>query len=240
MTVVAARFTTKAEGVARALRDDILSGALRPGTQLQQEDIARQLGVSPTPVREAFAILETEGFVNREPHRGATVAQRTYRDVEDIHEVRGAIEVRAAARAAETIDERGIVELTALLAEAGAATRNGDTESLRHSNVRFHHALVTAAGSRIFSELCEQLIALSLAYVPLEPQHLLKNHRDHVSILAALKRRDREGVIAIMQRHVEQNHRLLKRHNARAVAERPASSGTRRNPNDGDLPKVHA
>ena len=224
MSIVAPRFTTKTNGVVKALRDQILSGALKPGAQLQQDDVARQMGVSATPVREAFGILEAEGFVHRQPHHGATVAHRTYQDVEDVYEIRAALEVLTAGRAAQVIDDAAIAHLNAVLIEANAALNDGDTEALRQANLRFHRALFTAAKSETFADLSEQLIAQSLLYVPLGPQHVMKNYRDHVAIVAALRKRDREAVKTIMERHMAENARLLRKHHRETLTAEAAAS----------------
>src|SRR5688500_15710836 len=88
-------FSTKMEAVADSIRRRILDGKLPPGMQLMQEQVAQELGVSPTPVREAFGVLEAEGLIERRPHRGVVVAERDPQGVAEAFEFRSAVEVLA-------------------------------------------------------------------------------------------------------------------------------------------------
>ena len=80
-------------------REKILGGELRPGSWLKEQEVAAQLGISRTPVREAIARLELEGFVNRSPRRGAIVCQLELDEIDEIYEIRAALEHLVAKRA---------------------------------------------------------------------------------------------------------------------------------------------
>src|SRR5690348_4351298 len=86
---------TVAEQVATALREEITTGQLAAGTRLRQNEIAQRFGVSSTPVREAFGLLQSEGLVQIDPHRGVTVFLPSIQDLIEHYEIRIALEVLA-------------------------------------------------------------------------------------------------------------------------------------------------
>ena len=93
------RRKTTAETVSELIRSEIQRGVLQPGTRLRQNDVAARFGVSTTPVREAFALLQADGLVRIDPHRGAIVFHPTAEDLTESYEIRGALEVLAITKA---------------------------------------------------------------------------------------------------------------------------------------------
>ena len=92
-------------GAADLIRQAIVEGRVLPGERLKEEELAQQLGISRTPVREALLILQTEGLVEASPNRGATVRSYELPDLEDMYELRALLEGNAALRAATRIDD---------------------------------------------------------------------------------------------------------------------------------------
>src|SRR5574344_2068817 len=105
------------EVVCETLREAIISGVLRPGERLMEIQLAEELGVSRTPVREAIRKLELEGFVIMIPRRGTYVANLSIKDINDVYEIRISLDVLAAGLAAERIEPEEIAELNRLLLE---------------------------------------------------------------------------------------------------------------------------
>src|SRR5438132_4484728 len=130
------------------IRDAIVDGRLEPGRRLKEEELARELGISRTPVREALLVLQSEGLVAAEPNRGATVRSHDAEDLDDLYQLRALLEGYAARRAAARISEEALAGLRAscerfaALVDAGAELR----DVVRENNV-FHSAILDAAGS---------------------------------------------------------------------------------------------
>jgi DNA-binding GntR family transcriptional regulator len=99
------------EIVLEALREAIVSGVLEPGERLMEIQLAEEMGVSRTPVREAIRKLELEGFVVMIPRKGAYVAGVSHKDVQDVFEIRRALEVLAAGLAAEKATDEEIEQM---------------------------------------------------------------------------------------------------------------------------------
>ena len=118
------------ELVFEAIREAIVDGTLEPGERLMEAQLAEDLGVSRTPVREAIRQLELAGFVVMIPRRGAYVADISIKDVADVFEIRGALEALAASLAAERASEEEIEQLERLLVEIGKSVEERDVELL--------------------------------------------------------------------------------------------------------------
>src|SRR5579863_514155 len=108
---------TIAEQVAAALREEIATGQLAAGTRLRQVEIAQRFGVSTTPVREAFGLLQSDGLVQIDTHRGVTVFLPTIQDLIEHYEIRMALEMLAAEKAAEHFQAQDAPPLVAILDE---------------------------------------------------------------------------------------------------------------------------
>ena len=149
------------EVVAEALRDAIKSGTLAPGQRLMEIQLAEELGVSRTPVREAIRKLELEGYVVMMPRRGTYVASLSIRDVNDVFEIRTALDSLACALAAERITENELESLQRLLVAIGGHIEAGDMEKIVETDMRFHDLLYQASRNTrlvgIISNLREQL-----------------------------------------------------------------------------------
>lgn len=200
---------TKRDSVAEVLRREILSNRLRPGTQLRQEAIAERLGVSPTPVREAFRLLEAEGYVQARAHRGVVVVQRKYDDMIDAYEVRLALESLAVRRLAQP-RPNVMEELRKIVAAGSKAMHAGDTDAFRRASVRFHERFIAAADSPILAQLNDRLVAFWF-FFPQDPSRMARAHREHVSLLEAIERHDVDAALKVLRGHLEANIDLLRR-----------------------------
>lgn len=121
------------ERVLAGLRQEIISGTLRPGDRLVERELADRFGVSRVPVREAIRALVTEGFVHFETPRRALVRRLTRDDVRELFELREALEVYAAGLAAARATPEDLAETEKLLASAAAATEAGTPRRSRTS-----------------------------------------------------------------------------------------------------------
>lgn len=225
-------YTTKQDLVVSLLRQAIVSGVLAPGQHLRQEEVARQLDLSWTPVREAFRLLEAEGWLTIERHRGAIVSPLSLQDFEDIYLLRLANEPLAARLSAEQVDEPTLAAMGALCERMDRLdlTRTEDRLMLLQLEREFHGTQYRAAGRRRLYDVvmslrdaAERYLRASFA-LPDEPSH----HRQvHEELLAACRRRDGAAAERIMRRALE---RVLNRTRPLLAARLDAGNGARPNP----------
>lgn len=131
--------------VCDAVRDQIMNGEHPPGSRLVEDRLAAGLGVSRNPVREALRVLQAEGFVEMIPRKGAVVASLSDREVEEIFEVRSALEALAARLAARKSGHADEAALKGVLAETRRAVRRSERAKLAVLNTQFHELVVSIA-----------------------------------------------------------------------------------------------
>ncbi|OPF75361.1 GntR family transcriptional regulator [Streptomyces antioxidans] len=146
-----------AHAVCAAIRDDIVSGAYRPGSRLTEELLARRYGVSRVPVREALRTLESEGFVTTRRHAGACVAQPSESEAADLLDIRALLEPLGAARAAQRRTEAHLKVLRGLVRLGRERAQGGQLGELRPLGDWFHETLAQASGSPSMAALLVQL-----------------------------------------------------------------------------------
>jgi DNA-binding GntR family transcriptional regulator len=193
------RILTKTDGVAESLRAQILRGTFSPGTPLRQQDVAARLGVSSTPVREAFGILMAEGFLERRPHRGAVVVGPP-RDINDVYEIQGLIEGLAVRRLIQRNDRRVIEELTGLVTASGALA-TPDVHRFRILASDFHQAIVDGARSEALAEIHAILARRTIFTTPLDKAGMRQVQRHHEALLEAIGRRATKRAVAVIAEH---------------------------------------
>jgi DNA-binding GntR family transcriptional regulator len=130
--------TTVEHQIAEVLREKIIVGSIARGQQLKQAEIAKMLGVSITPVREALRLLEAQGYVVVRAHRGAVVSPFIIEGAEELYQLRLALETRLAREAAERMTPTDLNVLKALNHDLLAAVRSHTRSSLQEKNFRFH------------------------------------------------------------------------------------------------------
>jgi DNA-binding GntR family transcriptional regulator len=192
-------FQSKSDAVTAALREAIFTGELEAGTPLRQREIAAQFGVSPTPVREALWRLESEGLLDYDLHRGATVVQGSFGPSEENYRIRAALESLAARLAAERISDEDLEDLTELH-EAIASRRSKDPE-VTELNRRFHFRIYEAARSTMLLALL-RLLWRSFPDGPQVVRPLSESVSQHEALLEALRARDPDAAERITREHI--------------------------------------
>ncbi len=192
--------------VFQTLRQAILRGELKPGERLMEIHLAQKLGVSRTPVREAIRKLELEGLVLMIPRKGAVVAEITITDLEDVLEVRMALEELAVKSACRRVTQEQLEELRHL-AENFKKTLNGDDiGACALADVAFHDMIYAATGNnrlvQILNNLREQMYRYRMEYLKDRQAHSLLVE-EHEEILRALEAGDEEAAQDVTSRHVE-------------------------------------
>jgi DNA-binding GntR family transcriptional regulator len=211
------------------IREAIIDGRLPPGERLKEEELARELGISRTPVREALLLLQADGLVKTTPNRGATVRAHTAEDLDDLYQLRALLEGYAARRAAQAITDSAVAELQASCERfAELCEEDTDLPDLRDlvsENLFFHNTILKAAGSPRLSSMVRMVIELPLvykSYIWYSPDQTRMSVHYHRQIANALAARDWERAELLMKEHVFEARDLLVEH-VRAVEELPGT-----------------
>lgn len=201
------------EHVATVIREAIMAGELRGGFFVRTEQLAAQLEISATPVREALMLLHSEGVVRWEPRRGFRVVPVTRRDVIDLFEVAAFISGELAARAAPVISDADKTRLHQLQAELADASQRGEPDEVFGINHQVHRIInLPGLSNRLASQL-----RTALQYVPRHsygqvPGWVDASVHDHAAIFAALDAGDPEGARTAMTEHMRHIGELLAKH----------------------------
>ena len=213
---------TKRDAVAATLRQEISTGQLTPGTRLLQHEVAARLGVSPTPVREAFTVLAHEGFIEWDNYRGVTVARESHDEMalDDLYELRAALEVLAVRRGASRVDEAAIRFLEEAERDGIEGDRAGDVERWRLASTRFHAGLVQIARSDLLNQVMELILKRSLFFPTALRSRVV---REHQLIIDALKAGDAERAVELVAEHAQWNTAAARRVFDSSVRHQPRS-----------------
>jgi DNA-binding GntR family transcriptional regulator len=183
----------------------ILRFDLKPGTRLLVSDLARALQMSQTPVREALSMLEKERLIERQPQKGYRVCTLSLQEVEDLYDLRIALEVLAVRQAARRMTPGDRKRLTATLNEFGRLLRSGRKKPVLERGQDFHMIVLEASGNRSLAEagrtVLDRIWVIQNINL-LTADHLADAHPEHVAILAAMKRGDGESAAALMRKHL--------------------------------------
>ncbi|GAB7142503.1 GntR family transcriptional regulator [Mycobacterium riyadhense] len=191
------------EDVARFVRSRIFDGTYAAGKYIRLDQLAAELGISVTPVREALFALRAEGLVAQQPRRGFVVLPLTERDLADVANVQAHVGGELAARAAINISDAQLRELADIQAQLEKAYAADDDERAVRLNHAFHRAINIAADSPKLAQLMSQItryapesVFPSIAHWPSQAV------KDHRRVLAALKKRDDKLARAAMSEHL--------------------------------------
>lgn len=198
---VARRTTT--EMVAEKLRAEIHRGALLPGIRLRQAEVASRYGVSTTPVREAFVLLQADGLIQIDPHRGAVVFRPSVDDLRESYEIRIALESLAVAKAIDKLRPARLRELEELAAEMRGTT---DARRWVELNDRFHMRLYTASGMDRLCALISSLRDASSAYMQMRAASHPRDKQadvEHALILDAVRAGDTGAAQRLVKLHLQ-------------------------------------
>lgn len=201
--------------VAETLRQQLAGGALKPGDRLIEMRIARQMGVSQTPVREALRLLEREGLVEHRPRRGVYVTRLSAHDIDEIYSLRCALESLAIRRAMRSMTAVDLTGIEGIVAAMEAAARDGDADGLVALASRFHEAICALSRHGRLLSMWRSIVAqtrhvsttaghLYVAHLPTEAAY----HRD---VLNAMRTGDPDAAERAIQEHFHQaGHQFLR------------------------------
>lgn len=199
--------------VFHTLREAILKGEIKPGERLMELQLASKLGVSRTPIREAIRMLELEGLAVTTPRKGAEVAKMTEKDMEDVLQIRKALDELAVGLACDNIVESQLEKLFVALKNFEESTRSGDVKQIAQADVEFHDVIYQAADNpklmNMLNNLREQIYRYRVEYLKNKSSYprLIEEHKE---IYEGLKRGDKQAVVEIVSHHVENQEIVVK------------------------------
>jgi DNA-binding GntR family transcriptional regulator len=191
--------------VFNTLREAILRGDLKPGERLMELQLAAKLGVSRTPIREAIRMLEQEGLAVTVPRKGAEVAGMSLKDMEDVLEIREALDELAVKLAIEKISPEQLARLREVKRDFEMNTKSGDVRKIAESDVRFHDIIYEAADNpklvSLLSNLRQQAYRYRVEYLK-DAGNYPVLIREHEAIVEAIETKDYQKATQAMHEHV--------------------------------------
>lgn len=197
--------TTYADEVTAAIRDAIVRGTYEPGRRLSEPELARELGVSRTPVREAVHDLEKEGLLQRTPGRGISVVRISHEDVEELYTIKSVLEGVAVRLACQRASDRDIERLSRFISEMETLAKGEDIGAYARVSRDFHASLIRAARSPRLADLyriVDAPIQRLRVYALAQPGRPHDSVREHRAILDAIARRDARAAESLIREHV--------------------------------------
>jgi DNA-binding GntR family transcriptional regulator len=200
------------EVVYEALREAIIRNRFKPGERLMETELADEMVVSRTPVREAVRKLEAEGYVVMIPRKGTYVAALSIQDVNDVFEIRAALEAMAAAQAAVRAGKEEIAAIREYIEAEAVLWESAELEKTVESDIQFHSLLYRASKNKriesLINDLREQTHRLrsSTLSTPGRLKFALDEHR---KILAAIEARDSQAAQAAALAHIERSREVM-------------------------------
>ncbi|MEO6207439.1 MAG: GntR family transcriptional regulator [Candidatus Limnocylindrales bacterium] len=195
-----------ADQVKERLLEDILTGKHPPDSRIVETAIARSLGTSQAPVREALRGLEALGVVEITPFRGARVRRPSRREIIEAYAVRASLEVLGARLAVPRLTDADLATLTGLLAAMRSASDDEDGHTVAEADARFHARILELADNHTLLRVWGALEPLSRTYLTVigPGADLHWSAELHAPILEALERRDVDAVVAALERHFDE------------------------------------
>ena len=199
--------------VFNTLRKAILRGELKPGERLMEIQLANKLGVSRTPIREAIRKLELEGLVLMIPRKGAEVAQITEKNMQDVLEVRKALEELSVQLACERITPEQVEEMKMAAEDFRKVLKSGDVTKIAEADVQFHDIIFAATNNQrlitLLNNLREQMYRYRVEYLknPSNHEQLL---REHEAIYRGIMEKDKDVVTEMIRKHISNQVDVVK------------------------------
>ncbi len=190
--------------IAESIKTAIIKGQFKPGERISEGDLASSMGISRTPLREAFRKLENEGFIEIIPRKGAVVTGIDPEEVYNLYEIKSTLEGLAARLACDGIRKKDIEKLEKINAELTELICGKDLETFYRAHTRFHEVFVKLSGNRkliqMISNLNDHFKRFGIVTLTLPGQYE-KAIRQHQGIIAAFAESDK----ALVEKRVREN-----------------------------------
>ncbi|MGN7861257.1 GntR family transcriptional regulator [Microbacterium sp. 22303] len=200
----------KRDVIVHELRARILSGDLPRGSRMRQDELARKFDASITPVREALRLLEAEGLLESEPHRGVRVAAVDLEKVKAIYVVRRLTEAYAMRRAVSRLSPRDIAQAHTLLDRMEQLRLAGNLEGFRRDNKAFHFLFYDRSGLPALSDQIEAMWqSFPWDLMLTTEERTAQSHSEHLAILAAVEAQDADAAARECETHIMHTYQSI-------------------------------
>ncbi len=192
--------------IAETIRNAIVEGKIKPGERLMEPEVAKLLGVSRTPLREAFLQLESEGFMVVTPRKGAVVSELSVKDAEDTYIIKSELEALAAKLSVLNADNNLIIQLENLnnLMQKTTDENKKDYKQFLTFNAEFHKILTEACGNekliRYINLLRKQTLRYNFIYLSIL-SHFNQSIEEHKEIIEAIRLKNVSAVEQLVRNH---------------------------------------
>lgn len=206
--------TTLSEMAHQAIRRNIITGSLAPGSKLVVASLAKALKLSATPINEALAALEREGLVTNLPHRGYFVWSVTAENIEEIYSIREAFELLAIRKFTKTADPKTVDRLGTLLKQTGQALRANDLTKFSDLDFEFHRVIWSTLNNSLatrIGDLIDGQIRLLVATTARAPGRFRGAFEEHREIFEAIESGDPVRAESTMRKHIRSAKTALER-----------------------------
>lgn len=209
---------TLRERVLIAVREQILSGKLKLGQRLVERDLAQELGVSRTPVRECFPVLEQQGLLQVSPGLGVIVRQISPHEVRESLQVRSALDAMAIRKAASSCTEEDLALLASMLELHELAVQSGNEERMAKADSNFHTSIYQAARNSVLCNVRDSFALYESFYFNTDfynytPRAFKLSLKRHRAMVTAIKKRDPDKAEEASRLHLQDTLELLKKRN---------------------------
>jgi len=219
MTLNTLEFSRMGDLAYQALRDAVLSGEMKPGARLNQDELAKRLGVSRAPIRDALNRLEAEGLVKTLSRAGGVVvAETSEQEMVSIYELRALLDSASTRLACERMSEDELQRLSAIVAETERVTLANDLTAIVQAHAQFHYLIYAACGNPELMRVAQNLWDRSYRYRVLalsNTENAQRGLAQHLAILNALQARDLGRAVALAEEHDQSSIRHLRSRVAR-------------------------
>jgi DNA-binding GntR family transcriptional regulator len=217
------------QSVYESMVDLVVAGTLAPGQHLVETELARMLGVSRQPVREALHRLQAEGWVDLRPNQGAFVHVPTEHEVDQLLDVRELLEAETARLAALAATPDGVARLRAIRHDGEAAAQSGEVDSAVAANNLFHATVAAMAGNQVLADLVEIVGRRVRWYYRLvAPARGQQSWTEHQALIDAIEAGDGEQAAKVARKHTERTRTAYHRPPAAGPAQPAATAAGRR------------
>ena len=203
---------TLSEQAYAIIKDEIITNQIKPGDLLTEEQLSERLSISRTPIREAIRKLELEGLVTMIPRRGAEVAQITEKSMNDVLEVRRAMDALCVELACDRITPEELQDLKKACDTFEAAVKTDDIKQIAQADVALHDIIVQATGNQrliqLVNNLSEQMYRYRFEYIKDFSQHerLVEEHK---VIYESIVKKDKETASNMAKVHIDNQKKAI-------------------------------
>jgi len=214
--------------VYRILKVRIIKGDLKPGKKILEINIAEQLGVSRTPVREAIKGLAAEGLVKMIPNQGAVIINVSIEDLQEVLQIRRVLEGLAVSIAAEKISKEETKKLEKITKKMSICISKNDIVAYSKLNAEFHNLILHVCGNKRLMKICNNLSSsdhrFRIRSLRDNPERLKYSLQEHQEIMEALNRRNSEQADKLSQKHINNVLKNILENESKEKSEEDASN----------------